>query len=189
MTNFLPGVIMTIGLLMRYSMRLDVSKALASEGNEIPFASEIWLSDIFMFGEVIHFQTPAKLAGTCQSVGKTVKIRGELSFVAQARCSLCLKPIESPFTIPAEAEYALSEDALSAENRNPDVYFYDGAWIDPSQMAADAVRLALPIQWRCSANCKGLCPVCGADKNRQECACVTDNDNLPFAKLSWNDDK
>ena len=166
-------------------MRLDVSKALAAEGNEIPFTCAIRLPELFMFGESIRFDSPATLEGTYVSVGETVKVRGTLSFAAGAICSLCLKPMETLFQVPVEAEYALSTDI-----ENPDVYHYDGAWIDLSGMATDAVALALPIQWRCGARCKGLCPVCGANRNLSECACnIKNENNRPFAKLSWNDNQ
>lgn len=166
-------------------MRLDVSKALAAEGNEIPFALEIRLSDIFMFGEAIHFDFPAKLSGTYTSVGETIGICGKLFFVANAVCSLCLKPIKKPFSVSIDAKFALSPD-----KENPDVYVYDGAWIDPADMVADAASLALPIQWRCVESCKGLCPICGADQNQTVCSCQIDGMNSnPFAALKRNDDQ
>ena len=174
---------MTISLLMRLSMLFNVSLALAMEGEEIPFVGDVVLQDITMFGETIRFPEPARITGAGASVGKRIKVRGTLFFIAHARCSLCLEPLRSTFTIPLEAEYALSED-VSTEDRNPDVYLYDGASIDLTGMVADAVRLALPIQWRCAEDCKGLCPICGADRNKTKCGCKPDKkDRRPFAKL------
>lgn len=165
-------------------MRLDVSKALAAEGNEIPFDLEVCLREFAMFGDVIRFPYPARLIGTYASVGETVSVSAELSFVAQARCSLCLKPMEKSYSVPVEAKYALSPNP-----ENPDLYVYNGAWIDPADMAADAASLALPIQWRCAETCKGLCAVCGADLNLTSCECRIETNTSPFAALTLPKDK
>jgi uncharacterized protein len=34
--------------------------------------------------------------------------------------------------------------------------------------------LALPMKPLCRADCQGLCPICGRNRNRETCACSTD---------------
>lgn len=160
-------------------MRLDVSKALVAEGNEIPFAGEVHLPDVLMFGEVISFSGPAKLKGAYTSVGESIRLYGNMRFVACAHCSLCLTPVTESYDIPFDALYVLTPNP-----ENPDLYIYDGAWIDPSDMAADAALLALPMQWRCAKTCKGLCSVCGADRNHTLCSCrIEGAGKQPFSVL------
>lgn len=160
-------------------MRLDVSKALVAEGNEIPFAMEVYLPDVTIFGELICFREPAKLMGTYESVGESVLLRGSMTFQVDAHCSLCLAPIQEAYDVSLDAIYVLTPNPT-----NPDLYLYDGAWIDPTDMAADAALLALPMQWRCSKTCRGLCSVCGADRNHILCSCrIEGNGKHPFSVL------
>ena len=42
----------------------------------------------------------------------------------------------------------------------------------------DQVRLAL-----CRPDCRGLCPTCGVDRNRLECACRTEEPDPRLAPL------
>ena len=74
--------------------------------------------------------------------------------------------------------------ALAPNPDNPDLYLYEGKELDLTDMATDAATLALPMQWRCRPDCKGLCPVCGADRNLTSCSCRQDSGKEnPFAVL------
>lgn len=147
-------------------MRLDVSKALHDEGLEIPFALEVALPDTAVLGEAVRYPAPAKLEGTYSSVGEAIHLQGWMSFEAVSRCGLCLKDAKQAFETPFNAVYVLKQDP-----DNPDLYVYNGATIDPVSMASDAAQFALPLTWRCGEDCKGLCPVCGADQNITSCSC------------------
>lgn len=160
-------------------MLLDVSKALVAEGQEIPFEAEVALPETVLLGETVTFPSPARLCGVYASIGDTIRIRGTLTFTASAACMRCLKPSAQTIETPVDALYALAPDPA-----NPDLYTYDGAWINPARMAGDMAMLALPMQWLCEAGCRGLCPVCGADRNLTPCTCrQEDAEANPFAAL------
>ena len=160
-------------------MRLAVSKALAAEGEEIPFSLEVNLPDTALMNETVTFPGAAALEGTYASVGDSIHLKGVMAFTAASRCVLCLKMSEKAFDIPIDALYAPAPDP-----HDPDLYRYDGTWIDPLEMAADAALLALPMQWRCAEDCRGLCPVCGADRNEESCSCRMEmQPKHPFSAL------
>ena len=46
------------------------------------------------------------------------------------------------------------------------------SFFEIGDLVREAVILALPLKPLCSGDCKGLCPVCGADLNRSQCDCV-----------------
>lgn len=48
----------------------------------------------------------------------------------------------------------------------------------------DEWLLALPHSPMCSADCKGLCPVCGTDRNEAECGCAQPRRENPFDILA-----
>ena len=70
-----------------------------------------------------------------------------------------------PVTAPGE-EVALSRDDL-------DVECFDADGIDITHLLRDNIVLALPSQPLCSTGCRGLCPVCGANRNVTPCDCRT----------------
>jgi uncharacterized protein len=41
--------------------------------------------------------------------------------------------------------------------------------LDPDQMVRDAVGVEMPFSPLCRPDCKGLCEVCGGDRNLGEC--------------------
>jgi uncharacterized protein len=47
----------------------------------------------------------------------------------------------------------------------------------------EQVLLTLPLKPLCSETCKGICPRCGADLNREPCQCPAEDSASPFAKL------
>lgn len=160
-------------------MRLDVSKALVSEGAAVPFACTISLPDTTVLGEAVVFPEPAALFGSYASVGDAVHIQGVMRFSAHARCMRCLREALLPLETALDALYTLTPD-----RDNPDLYRYDGAWIDLSDLVADAAHLALPMQLHCGEDCKGLCPVCGENRNLNQCSCRMEAETKhPFAAL------
>ncbi len=97
-------------------------------------------------------------------------------------CSRCLAPVpwqvEESFSIhllpaedaPQEEEVDLTEDEL-------DAHFITDRVLDLEDVAADQVMLALPMRVLCRDDCAGLCPTCGADRNRGEsCRCEPESD-------------
>ena len=45
--------------------------------------------------------------------------------------------------------------------------------IEWGEIVRQQLLLVVPIAPRCKDDCKGLCPVCGCDRNTEICACVT----------------
>jgi uncharacterized protein len=76
----------------------------------------------------------------------------------------------------AEAEdEAEDDDASSGEMSADDVglSYYSGDEIDLGQMMREQFYLALPMKPLCQADCQGLCPHCGVNRNRETCSCVS----------------
>ena len=48
----------------------------------------------------------------------------------------------------------------------------------------EQIILMMPLKPLCDETCKGLCPRCGANLNREACTCSTDTVNSPFAVLA-----
>ena len=54
---------------------------------------------------------------------------------------------------------------------------------DLEAIAREQLYLGLPLKPICEDDCQGLCPTCGANRNRIECACCRDNLDPRLASL------
>jgi uncharacterized protein len=53
-----------------------------------------------------------------------------------------------------------------------EVGYYDGNGLQLNDALLEVVLLALPMQLVCGESCKGICPVCGENRNQRECGCA-----------------
>ncbi len=77
---------------------------------------------------------------------------------------------------PKEEEVELEPDELDYE-------FFDGEILEVDRMIAEEIFLELPIRRLCSEQCRGLCPGCGANLNREPCLCPTRKVSSAFEVL------
>jgi uncharacterized protein len=49
--------------------------------------------------------------------------------------------------------------------------FYELPGLELADIIREQLLLQLPMQRVCSAECKGICPVCGANRNDGACKC------------------
>ena len=58
-----------------------------------------------------------------------------------------------------------------AENIENDAFIYESDLLDITEPVRESLLLAVPLQSLCREDCRGLCPVCGADRNEGDCGC------------------
>jgi uncharacterized protein len=98
---------------------------------------------------------------------------GALDGAVDAECRRCLTDVRAPVEDELHVVFADADDAEVDDD--PDVYR-----LDPRSQELD-LRPAIREQWllsvpafvECRADCKGLCPSCGADRNTDACRCET----------------
>ena len=79
-------------------------------------------------------------------------------------------------------------DALFAREpdpEDPDQFPLEGYKIETNDVAREALLLELPMRFLCSEDCKGICPVCGTNRNIAPCTCQEGGERQnPFSALS-----
>ncbi|MBF8259035.1 MAG: DUF177 protein [Actinobacteria bacterium] len=113
------------------------------------------------------------------------------SFVAEGEgsCDRCAEPVkvtlEKEFhavLVPGERGPAGSTNVELHED-DLEIGFYDGAGVEVNDIILEQVALALPVKVLCTEGCRGICPECGADLNRNECGCSGRQADRPFDAL------
>jgi len=80
-------------------------------------------------------------------------------------CSRCLTPFSQHLVADFEELYAFNDKAMTESGLR---YPYTGI-LDLAPLIREYLILDIPISPVCRADCKGLCPVCGADRNHVNC--------------------
>lgn len=97
-----------------------------------------------------------------EGVEDGVIVTGRLDGAMTLTCARCLKPFDDKFDLKVRE--------LFASHPGDDDYVLEShGEIDPEPMIRDAVLLAMPFSPMHAADCKGLCPRCGADRNDGPC--------------------
>jgi DUF177 domain-containing protein len=111
---------------------------------------------------------------------------GSVRGLASATCARCLEvfslPVAKDFALVLTPEAPLSgEIELAAADLSQS--FYAGADVDLTPLVYEQVQLALPTRPLCGEECRGLCPRCGVNRNREQCACAEDTGDPRLAVL------
>jgi uncharacterized protein len=115
--------------------------------------------------ELADVSEDAPLEGdlTLESVFEGIYVHGSVAGRFAMRCARCLKEFEREFDVAV--------DEMFARDPGPDDdYALDSdLTLDPEPMVRDAVVLEMPFSPLCRPDCLGLCPICGGDRNLDEC--------------------
>ncbi|MBQ3225937.1 MAG: DUF177 domain-containing protein, partial [Clostridia bacterium] len=60
---------------------------------------------------------------------------------------------------------------------------FEGHEIELDDIIESNILVNLSLKYLCSDDCKGLCPVCGADRNLTDCSCGQDEIDPRMAGL------
>jgi uncharacterized protein len=143
---------------------------------------------------------PTEIAGTVRrEKGTHVVLHSRVTSAMEVTCGRCLEPyvvpvsadVETRFVPPAEFAKVTAETAAKAglltagavagdddedvephgEGHVVGLAEYRDEAIDLGEVIREQLYLALPMKPLCQESCKGLCPVCGANRNRETCHC------------------
>lgn len=93
-----------------------------------------------------------------EGIAVTGWIRGKMSLV----CARCLTEFDREFEQPVDEVFYREPD-------DEEGYVLDGDTMNLEPLVRDTVVLAIPVSPLHHPECLGLCPVCGADRNKADC--------------------
>ncbi len=121
---------------------------------------------------------------------ETVSLHGKYRVDLRTNCDFCLSAItvemdrEFNLDLVAEDSWFEPEKDLEITRRSPEVEFYQGQDIVLPRYFEDQLLLDLPMSVACSQECKGICSVCGVNRNHEDCQCAEESSSNPFSILS-----
>ena len=131
-------------------------KVQTARGGKAPF--EFSATTEKLFGENLEdFEGEIKIVGEVEDVGRCFVVRGRIECKKNFICDRCLAQASENQVHEFDEEFDKSEaiDEL----------------IDVTELLRDVLLAGQPMKNLCKADCKGLCPECGANLNESECEC------------------
>ncbi len=101
---------------------------------------------------------------------RQIDITGHLTLSVEMPCDRCLSMVE--VTVDQDIERSVDLTEGRDEDGEPCEFALKDA-IDTQLLFEETVLENLPMKVLCREDCKGLCPVCGADLNKGPCGCET----------------
>lgn len=110
-------------------------------------------------------------------------LEGDVRATVAQQCARCLRPVETPVDTRFAEQYYATErvetgapmPSAPADSKTVGSDFL----VDLTDLIREEVILATPVASLCRPDCRGLCPVCGADLNERP------HDHEPAEDARW----
>jgi DUF177 domain-containing protein len=147
------------------SHRVDIGGLLGQSGQRMLVDDEVPLDSF----EGVDFPDPARVRVELRHADRMLEIAGTIDVSAHAACAACLKDVERDLHVDVA-------ERIDPSRRREDDPFGEsnvltGTRLDVADLTAQLVLSTLPMGFRCSDECRGLCGICGANRNAGDCSC------------------
>ena len=109
--------------------------------------------------------------------GQNILVLGTFETSLTVPCTRCLTEVEVPITFEIEETFVPTIDIATGLQLPPDPDVDDATRIneqhilDLTEVIRQSIDINQPSQVLCQAECLGLCPQCGANRNEEACDC------------------
>lgn len=151
------------------------------ERRKIPF------DQVFEPGSIDFLDENLTQAGDLEATGvaelvdpfgaREIRVHGNLSGDMQVACARCLEPIRLSVSGPVDLFYRpmaqiAREEEVAITEAEAEMGFYEGGGIELADVIREQVTMVLPMRSICREDCRGICPICGKNRNREMCGCA-----------------
>ena len=151
------------------------------EVHPLPFAQTFAPGAIDFSGSSVEQSGELRTEGVARLVpysGGDFRVKGRLQTRLWFDCDRCLSRAELPLDLafdlfykPAAEALKAEEDEVSVDEDEAEMGFYEMPGLELEDILREQVLFALPMQRVCRPDCRGICPVCGGNRNENPCQC------------------
>ena len=149
--------------MIKFSVSRVEKEPILLEGSEPPEFWDLPEEDQYSAEEEVEYSLTVKAAAG------SILVNGSVSGRVKASCGRCLAPVELEI-FNDEIELYYPKEEITEEE------------LDITADIRDELLIELPMNPLCSDECRGLCPVCGINRNKKECKCTVQG-NLAWGAL------
>lgn len=154
---------------MRIKMEINLKLLEKQRAHPVHVQGEVELPDVPREVPEVDALSPVTSDLVAEWEEDVCHLHGDLRAVVTYQCSRCLEPFDAQLVAPFEE--AFTENAAKADGE--DIHHSSDGTVLLDPYIEQAVHLALDNRPLCDEACKGLCPVCGRNRNVEPCQCDT----------------
>lgn len=166
-------------------MIIDLSSLLDNSKELLKFEGDLSLDSVDVSNRDINIVSPVKYQADIYKIDGELTIYLEISYDYEEDCHRCLGPSTS--TVKSKLTGKLvkgrKKDNEDADQGYEETFYFEDDRIEIDGHIINQVILSLPMKSLCETDCKGLCPLCGTDLNKEKCDCIIDNIDPRLEKL------
>lgn len=147
---------------------------------------KIRFDQVFAPGSIDFLDADLRQAGDLRASGvaelvdpfgaREIRVRGDLRGAMEVVCARCLEPIRVPVVCSIDLFYRpmariAREEEVALDEAECEVGFYQGGGVELADVVREQVTIELPMRSLCREDCRGICPACGKNRNREACDC------------------
>lgn len=111
------------------------------------------------------------VVATLTNAGDGVVLNGTVTAAIETDCVRCLEPFVLDISAPLDGFYTTPQKATELPEDQEWEPILTGDTVNIAPAVESALRLELPFAPLHSEDCAGICPVCGCNRNQQQCEC------------------
>jgi len=158
-------------------------KELAKRDEPLQLVGDIRMDGILANRPDILRHSPIHASLEASQLAGIVQVDGQLDGELVISCSRCLDEVEKHIQVPFLESFSQDEQFADEDDDESDVIYIPQDEFSLVPYVEAAFLLNIPFVALCKDDCKGLCPVCGTNRNDSACACETERIDPRLADL------
>lgn len=159
------------------------------EKRKIPFDQTFTPGAIDLPDESTRQTSDLRATGVAELIdpfgAREIRVRGEIWGEVEMLCARCLAPTRVPISCSMDLFYrpmtAIARDEeVAIGQAETEIGFYEGGGLELADVVQEQIAIELPMRSLCREDCRGICPLCGKNRNGEACAC-----HESFADPRW----
>ncbi len=149
-------------------MKLNIIDILKFDGAKLPFEGELTVEDQEFIGNVFSFPAPVTIRGEVTNQSGRFFMEASVSAKVASTCARC------GVDVTEDILFQFTEVFTNVETEDDEMIPFTGTELFIVDVVINNLLENLPEKFLCKPDCKGLCPVCGVNRNDEVCACEED---------------
>jgi uncharacterized protein len=164
------------------------------EVRKVPFAGTWPVGEIDFSDSGTTQSGPLTAQGEAEILahsGGEVRVKGRVQATLVTECDRCLGQATFRLDTPFDLFYRLldpsatPEEEVAIDEGEAEMGFYELPGLELEDILREQLLLQLPMQRVCSEGCKGICLVCGGNRNETDCHCEPGAGEAPREDDRW----
>lgn len=164
-------------------MVIDLSRFLDSDSTTLSLEGKVKADSINNDKTDFIIVDPIEFKGEIFKVDGEYLIHLNILCKYEGDCDRCLQPTTEIVKSVVSGKLLEKKGQLNEEDEFDEIIYYENDLLDLTEYILSQAVSSQPMKSLCKKNCKGLCPDCGVDLNKEHCDCLAHKIDPRLEKL------